>query len=180
MNFALFVCDAIFPHWTLVHVASHSCSRDKTRKTERLNSQGNQHNRDLKNGGERGGTISKTVTDYLTACFVTLPLMGSRPSISVQSDYIACENPNQRDREACVTWSNSPSLLSNMQLEKSFWNSIPCTSPVHTVLRKRADNIDYCERGLTPQLREFQSHSCMCSANIHYWHWRRQCQDVNI
>ena len=45
---ALFVRDTIFPHCTLVHVASHSCSRDKTSKTERLNSQGNQCNRDLK------------------------------------------------------------------------------------------------------------------------------------
>ena len=45
MNFALFVCDAIFPHWTLVHVASHSCSRDETRKTERLNSQGGEEAR---------------------------------------------------------------------------------------------------------------------------------------
>ena len=61
---ALFVRDAIFPHCTLVHVASHSCSRDETRKTEWLNSQGNQRNRDLKNSEEKGGTISKTVTDY--------------------------------------------------------------------------------------------------------------------
>ena len=45
---ALFVRDAIFPHWTLVHVASRSCSRDETRKTEWLDSQGNQRNRDLK------------------------------------------------------------------------------------------------------------------------------------
>ena len=56
---ALFVRDAIFPQCTLVHVASHSCSRDKTRKTEWLNSQGNQRNRDLKNGEEKGGTISR-------------------------------------------------------------------------------------------------------------------------
>ena len=41
---------------------SHSYSRDETRKTEQLNSQGNQHNRDLKNGEEKGGTISKKVT----------------------------------------------------------------------------------------------------------------------
>ena len=33
---ALFVRGAIFPHCTLVHAASHSCSRDETRKTERL------------------------------------------------------------------------------------------------------------------------------------------------
>ena len=79
--------DVIFPHCTLDHVASHSCSRDETRKTELLNSQGNQRNRDLKNSEEKGGTISKTVTDYLTACFVTLPTTGSRPSINVQSDY---------------------------------------------------------------------------------------------
>ena len=82
---ALFVCDAIFPHCTLVHLASHSCSRDNTRKTEWLNSQGNQCNRDLKNGEEKEGTISKTVTDYLTACFVTVLPTGSRPS--VQSGY---------------------------------------------------------------------------------------------
>ena len=85
---ALFVHGAIFPHCTLVHVTSHSCSRDETRKTEWLNSQGNQRNRDLKNGEEKGGTISKTMTDYLTACFVTLPT-ASWPSISVQSDYTA-------------------------------------------------------------------------------------------
>ena len=73
MHSALFVRDAIFPHCTLVQVATHSCSRDETRKTESLNSQGNQRNRDLKNGEEKGGTISKMVTDYLTACFVTPP-----------------------------------------------------------------------------------------------------------
>ena len=56
---ALFVRDAIFPQCALVHVASHSYSRDKTRKTEWLNSQGNQRNRDLKNGEEKGGTISR-------------------------------------------------------------------------------------------------------------------------
>ena len=60
---ALFVHNAIFPHCTLVHAASQSCSRDKTRKTERLDSQGNQRNRDLKNGDEKGGMISKMVTD---------------------------------------------------------------------------------------------------------------------
>ena len=87
MNSALFVHDAIFPHCSLVHVASHSCSRDETRKTEGVNSQGNQHNRDLQNSEEKGGTISKTVTYYLTACFMTLPPTGSRSSISVQSDY---------------------------------------------------------------------------------------------
>ena len=70
-----------------IHVASRSCSKDETRKTERLNSQGNQRNTDLKNGEEKGGTISKTVTEYLTVCFVTLPPTGSRPSISVQSGY---------------------------------------------------------------------------------------------
>ena len=59
---ALFVRDAIFPHCTLVYVASHSCSRDETRKTEWLNSQGTQRNRDLKNSEEKGGTISKAVT----------------------------------------------------------------------------------------------------------------------
>ena len=32
-NSALFVRDAILPHCLLVHVASHSCSRDETRKT---------------------------------------------------------------------------------------------------------------------------------------------------
>ena len=31
---ALFVRDVIFPRCTLDHVASHSCSRDETRKTE--------------------------------------------------------------------------------------------------------------------------------------------------
>ena len=30
---ALFVRDAIFPHCALFHVASHSCSRDKTNRT---------------------------------------------------------------------------------------------------------------------------------------------------
>ena len=70
-----------------IHAASRSCSRDETRKIKWLNSQGNQRNKDMKNGEEKGGTISKTVTDYLTACFVTLPPTGSRPSISVQSGY---------------------------------------------------------------------------------------------
>ena len=49
---SVFVRDAIFPHCTLVHiarhVASHPCSSEKTSKTERLNPQGNQRNRDLK------------------------------------------------------------------------------------------------------------------------------------
>ena len=78
-----------------IHVASRYCSRDETRKAEWLNSQGNQCNKDLKNGEEKGGTIGKTVTDYLTACLMTLPPMGSWPFISVQSG-IVCENPNQR------------------------------------------------------------------------------------
>ena len=65
MNSALYVCVVIFPHRSLVHVASHSCSRDETRKTEWLNNQGNQRNRNLKNGEEKGGTINKTVTVYL-------------------------------------------------------------------------------------------------------------------
>ena len=42
---APFVRDAIFPHCMLVHVTS--CSRDKTSRTERLNSW-NQRNRSLK------------------------------------------------------------------------------------------------------------------------------------
>ena len=45
---APFVRDAIFPHCMLVHGScNHCCSRDKTNKTERLNS-GNQRNRNLK------------------------------------------------------------------------------------------------------------------------------------
>ena len=92
MNSALFVRRMQYFH---IHVASRSCSRDETRKTERLNSQGNQCNKDLKNGEEKRGTISKTVTDYLTACFMTLPPTENRPSISVRV-VIACENLNQR------------------------------------------------------------------------------------
>ena len=42
-----------------IHVASRSCSRDETRKTEWLNSQGNQREKDLKNGEEKGGTIRR-------------------------------------------------------------------------------------------------------------------------
>ena len=76
--------DAIFPHCTLVHVASHSRSRYEIRMAEQS---GNQCNRDLKNAEEKGGTISKTVTDYLTVCFVTLLPTWNRPSISLQSDY---------------------------------------------------------------------------------------------
>ena len=93
MHSALFVRDAIFPHCTLVHVASHSRLRYEIRMAEQS---GNQHNRDLKNAEEKGGRISKTVIDYLMACFMTLPPTWSRPSISLQSDYIACENPNHR------------------------------------------------------------------------------------
>ena len=78
---------------TLVHVAGHSRSRYEIRMAEQS---GNQRNRDLKNAEGKGGRISKTVTDYLTACFVTLPPTWSWPSISLQSDYIACENPNHR------------------------------------------------------------------------------------
>ena len=52
----------------------------KTEQPEEPTQQG------LKNGEEKGGTISETVTDYLTAWFVTLPPTGSRPSINVQSD----------------------------------------------------------------------------------------------
>ena len=43
---APFVRDAIFPHCMLIHV-DHCCSRDKTSRIERLNSE-NQRNRDLK------------------------------------------------------------------------------------------------------------------------------------
>ena len=81
--YILFVRDAIFPHCTLIHVASHSCSRDEIRMAEQS---GNQRNRDLKNGEEKGGRISKTVTDYLTACSVTLPPTWSRPSIIMSTD----------------------------------------------------------------------------------------------
>ena len=43
---APFVRDAIFPHCMLMHV-DHCCSREKTSRAERLNSE-NQRNRDLK------------------------------------------------------------------------------------------------------------------------------------
>ena len=46
MHPAPFVRDAIFPHCMLIHV-DHCCSRDKTSRIERLNSE-NQRNRDLK------------------------------------------------------------------------------------------------------------------------------------
>ena len=82
MYSALFVRDA---HCTLGHVVPTLAQ--ETRLAEWLNSQGNQHKRDLKNGEEKGGTISKTVTDYLTTCYVTLPPAESWPSISVHSNY---------------------------------------------------------------------------------------------
>ena len=43
---APFVRNAIFPHCMLMHV-DHCCSREKTSRAERLNSE-NQRNRDLK------------------------------------------------------------------------------------------------------------------------------------
>ena len=55
---ALFVRDAISRHCTLVHVASHSRSRDKTSKTERLNSHAGEPTQlGLENSEEMGGTI---------------------------------------------------------------------------------------------------------------------------
>ena len=54
---APFVRDAIFPYCMLVHV-SHCCSRDKTSRTERLNS-GNQRNRNLKTGEEREALLPR-------------------------------------------------------------------------------------------------------------------------
>ena len=45
-----------------VSSCNHCCSRDKTSRTERLNS-GNQRNRDLKKA-RKGGTTSKTEADY--------------------------------------------------------------------------------------------------------------------
>ena len=51
---APFVRDEIFPCCTLVHC----CSRDKTRRTEWLNSG------DLNGDRGKGGTTSKTETDY--------------------------------------------------------------------------------------------------------------------
>ena len=56
---APFVHDAIFPY--CMHI-NHCCSRDKTSRTERLNS-GNQRNRDLKMM-RKGGTTTKTEADY--------------------------------------------------------------------------------------------------------------------
>ena len=148
---ALFVRDAIFPHCTSVHV--HSCSRDETRKTEWLNSQGNQRNRDLKNGEEKGGTISKAVTDHLTVCFVTLPPTGSRPSIIMSTE--RSSTVRTRTRETHVTLSSSPSLLSNMYLEKSFWNSIPqvqytqCSGNGLRLQQKRPDPTAVCAQQIS-------------------------------
>ena len=72
---ASFVRDAIFPYCMLVHV-NHCCSRDKTSRTERLNS-GNQRNRNLKTGEEREALLPRW--GWLLTCCVTLP--GSAGSV---------------------------------------------------------------------------------------------------
>ena len=58
MNSALFVRDAIFPHCTLVHVASHSYSRDKTRKTKWVDSQGTNATRTSKTVRKREARLA--------------------------------------------------------------------------------------------------------------------------
>ena len=55
----------------------------ETRLTRQAEQSGQPTQKGLENGEEKGGMISETVTDYLTACFVTLPPTGSRSSISV-------------------------------------------------------------------------------------------------